>query len=64
MSLLDKIKNKSAIADSDCDCDCVLILTNYGKYDYEDMIKKSKRIFDTRNAAENIRLNKERIIKL
>ncbi len=50
----------SLIADSDC----VLVLTNHSKYNYEDIVKKARIVFDTRNATKNVKLNRERIVKL
>jgi len=42
--------------------DAVLILTDHTNIDYADVVKKSKLVFDTRNATKNIKSNK--IVKL
>jgi len=45
-------------------CDCVLITTDHSAYDYEFVVKNSKRVIDTRNATKNVKKNRERIVLL
>jgi len=44
--------------------DCLVILTDHSAYDYDWIVKNSKLVFDTRNAAKLVKDNRERIIKL
>lgn len=43
--------------------DCVVILANHKDYDYEWIVKNTKKIFDTRNALSEIK-NREKIITI
>jgi len=44
--------------------DCVVILTDHSNIDYEQVVKKAKVIVDTRNATRNVKLYRDKIIKL
>ena len=44
--------------------DCSLIISNHSCYDYEEIVRKSKVVVDTRNATKNVRENREKIILL
>ena len=44
--------------------DCVLIITDHKAYDYEWIVKHSQMIFDTRNAAKNVKGNRKKIFTL
>lgn len=44
--------------------DCVLITTDHTSYDYEFIVKNSKRIIDTRNATRNVRQGRNKIVLL
>jgi len=44
--------------------DCSVILTDHSAYDYDWIVKNSKLVFDTRNAAKLVKDKRERIIKL
>ncbi|MFH0992202.1 MAG: nucleotide sugar dehydrogenase [bacterium] len=41
--------------------DCVVITTDHSEFDYEFIVKNSKRIVDTRNATKNIKIGREKI---
>lgn len=44
--------------------DLVVITTNHSCYDYEEIIKRSKLVYDTRNATKNVVCGREKIFKL
>jgi UDP-N-acetyl-D-glucosamine dehydrogenase len=44
--------------------DCVVITTDHASYDYEWIVKNSKKVIDTRNATKNVRIGKEKITLL
>ena len=44
--------------------DLVVILTNHGAIDYEHLVARAHRVFDTRNATADVRQNREKITKL
>jgi UDP-N-acetyl-D-glucosamine dehydrogenase len=44
--------------------DCVLITTDHSAYDYEFIVKHSKKIIDTRNAAKHVKKGREKIVLL
>ncbi|WP_125151922.1 nucleotide sugar dehydrogenase [Clostridium rectalis] len=44
--------------------DIVIIITNHSCYDYENIVKKSKILYDTRNATKEVKENREKIYKL
>ncbi len=43
--------------------DCVVIVTNHSSYDYDFIVKHSKMVIDTRNATNNVKAGKSKIIK-
>ena len=43
--------------------DCVLISTDHSAYDYDFIVKHSKLVVDTRNAAKNVTAGREKIRK-
>ena len=43
--------------------DCVLIATDHSAYDWEEIVKHSHLVVDTRNATRNIKQGRERIYK-
>jgi UDP-N-acetyl-D-glucosamine dehydrogenase len=44
--------------------DCVIIVTNHKKYNYQDILKESKFIFDTRNALGKLGKNNPKVVRL
>ncbi len=44
--------------------DCAVIVTDHSAYDYDWIVRNSKLVFDTRNAAKLVKDNRERIVKL
>lgn len=44
--------------------DCVVITTNHSDYDYDFIVKNSKRVVDTRNATKNVKTGREKIVLL
>lgn len=44
--------------------DIVLITTDHSCYNYEEMVKKAKIFYDTRNASKEVKNNREKIHKL
>jgi UDP-N-acetyl-D-glucosamine dehydrogenase len=44
--------------------DLVVILTDHSAIDYEDLVAKAHRVFDTRNATSGVKANREKITKL
>ncbi|MDB4349461.1 nucleotide sugar dehydrogenase [Omnitrophica bacterium] len=44
--------------------DCVAIITDHSVYDYANIAKNSKLLFDTRNATKNISKRERKVIKL
>lgn len=44
--------------------DCVVITTDHSGYDFEFVVKNSKRIIDTRNATKNVKNGREKIVLL
>ncbi len=43
--------------------DCVLIATDHSAYDYEDIVRHSRMVLDTRNATRGVQLGREKIRK-
>ena len=43
--------------------DVVVISTDHSDYDYHWIVKNAKLIIDTRNATENVRTNRKKIVK-
>ena len=46
------------------DSDIVIITTNHSCYDYEEIVKRAKVVYDTRNATKFVKNNREKIYKL
>ncbi|WP_278321719.1 UDP binding domain-containing protein, partial [Clostridium homopropionicum] len=46
------------------DADIVLITTDHSCYNYEEMVKRAKIFYDTRNASKDVKNNREKIHKL
>lgn len=44
--------------------DIVIVTTDHSCYDYEDIVKRAKIFYDTRNASKNVVNNREKIHKL
>lgn len=44
--------------------DCVVIVTDHSGFDYDWIVKNSKIVVDTRNAARNVKKGREKIVKL
>jgi UDP-N-acetyl-D-glucosamine dehydrogenase len=44
--------------------DCVIITTDHTKYDYDFIVKHAKRVIDTRNATNEVKSGKEKIVLL
>jgi len=45
------------------DMDAVLLITDHSDYDYEWIVKNSKLVLDTRNATQNVKADRHKIIK-
>ena len=43
--------------------DAVMIVTDHSRYDYAWIVKNSDLIIDTRNATQNVNINRHKIIK-
>ena len=41
--------------------DCVLIATNHSAYDYDEIVRHSRMVLDTRNATVDVREGREKI---
>jgi UDP-N-acetyl-D-glucosamine dehydrogenase len=59
-----KIKSKKLSADLLKKVDLVVIVTNHSVYNYNTIVKNSRRIIDTRNATKDIKTGREKIILL
>ncbi|WP_294372285.1 nucleotide sugar dehydrogenase [uncultured Clostridium sp.] len=46
------------------DSDIVVITTNHSCYDYEEIVRRAKVVYDTRNATKNVVNNRDKIYKL
>ncbi|MCX8011386.1 MAG: UDP-N-acetyl-D-glucosamine dehydrogenase, partial [Ignavibacteria bacterium] len=46
------------------DCDLVVITTNHSVYDYNFIVKNSKRVIDTRNATKDVKVGRNKIVLL
>lgn len=46
------------------DSDIVVITTAHTVYDYEEIVKRAKVVYDTRNATKDVKNNREKIYKL
>jgi UDP-N-acetyl-D-glucosamine dehydrogenase len=46
------------------DADIAIITTDHSCYDYEDIVKRAKLLYDTRNATKDVKNNREKINKL
>ena len=46
------------------DSDIVVITTNHSCYDYNEIVKRAKVVYDTRNATKEVKENREKIYKL
>ena len=44
--------------------DVVVVLTDHTSIDYERVVKKSKLVFDTRNATGNVQTGRSKIVQL
>lgn len=44
--------------------DLVVILTDHGGMEWDRIVARSQRVFDTRNATQNVRTNREKVRKL
>ena len=44
--------------------DCILIATDHSSYDYDFIVKNSKRVIDTRNATKHVKTGREKIVVL
>ena len=44
--------------------DIVVITTNHSCYDYDEIVKRAKLVYDTRNATKNVSNDREKIFKL
>lgn len=44
--------------------DIVVITTNHSCYDYDEIVKRAKLVYDTRNATKNVTNDREKIFKL
>ena len=43
--------------------DCVLIATDHSDYKFDDIVRHSQLVIDTRNATKNVREHREKIVK-
>jgi len=46
------------------DSDCVVITTDHSEYDYDFIVKNSKRVIDTRNATKGVKAGREKVVLL
>jgi UDP-N-acetyl-D-glucosamine dehydrogenase len=46
------------------DSDAVVIVTNHKVYDYDEIVKSAKFVFDSRNATRNIAKGNEKVVRL
>ncbi|MCK4325237.1 nucleotide sugar dehydrogenase [bacterium] len=44
--------------------DCVAIITDHGSYDYEQIVRMSNLVVDTRNATKKVRQGRKKIVRL
>lgn len=58
---LDSIADHEAAADK---ADLVIVITNHSDYDYADILKRSKKVLDTRNAFAKVAGDKSKVVKL
>jgi UDP-N-acetyl-D-glucosamine dehydrogenase len=42
--------------------DCVLIATDHSSYDYEEIVRNSKLVVDTRNATRHVKQHREKVV--
>jgi UDP-N-acetyl-D-glucosamine dehydrogenase len=55
----EKLKGKKSVSLNDLDSyDITVILTDHSNYDYENIVKNSKIVIDTRNACKDIKSDK------
>lgn len=59
-----KLKSKKLTKTLLREIDIVVITTNHSAYDYEFIVKNSKKVIDTRNATKNVKNNREKIVLL
>jgi UDP-N-acetyl-D-glucosamine dehydrogenase len=43
--------------------DAVLVSTDHSKYDYDEIVKHSKLVIDSRNACKNVKAGRGKIVK-
>ena len=60
----DTLKSKKLLPSYLKRADCTVILTDHTSYDYTWIVKNSNLIFDSRNATKNVKMGREKIIKL
>ncbi len=61
---IDDVKRVELREDVLAKADCVVIVTDHSRFDYGWIVKNSKLIVDTRNAAKGVKDGRERIVKL
>jgi UDP-N-acetyl-D-glucosamine dehydrogenase len=44
--------------------DCVVILADHSTYDYNSIVRNAKLVMDTRNATKNVKMGRDKIVKL
>jgi len=57
-------KNTDLSDEAIAGADLVVILTDHSSIDYEALVARSHRVFDTRNATAAVSANREKITKL
>jgi UDP-N-acetyl-D-glucosamine dehydrogenase len=60
-----KVYTTEAVDDNDiANADIVVITTDHTSYDYQNILKNAKAVYDTRNAMRQIKEGREKIYKL
>lgn len=59
-----KFRSKKLTNDLLKKADLVVIVTNHSSYNYNTIVKSSKRVIDTRNATKNVKSDREKIVLL
>jgi UDP-N-acetyl-D-mannosaminuronate dehydrogenase len=59
-----RLKHVDLTDDELASADVVVIITQHDEVDYDRVVAKAGRIYDTRNATRNVRENREKVRKL
>jgi UDP-N-acetyl-D-glucosamine dehydrogenase len=58
---LDSVQDLNSAIDN---ADLVIVITNHSDYDYADILNRSKKLLDTRNAFASVEADKSKVVKL